>query len=75
MRSIINSKIIDFEKMANTSMSLIVMLFYAVAVMACCMLIDYVWKRVFGKMNKKITTFVCEKTYRMWNKIIVFLMS
>lgn len=40
-----------------------------------CMLIDYIWKRVFGKMNKKITTFVCEKTYRMWNKIVVFLMS
>lgn len=75
MRSIINSKIIDFEKMANTSMSLVVMLFYAVTVMACCMLIDYVWKHVFGKINKKVTTFVCEKTHRMWNKIIVFLMS
>lgn len=75
MRKIFNSQIINFEKMADTCISLVIMFFYAVAVMACCMLIDYVWKRVFGKMNKKITTFVCEKTYRMWNKIIVFLMS
>lgn len=75
MRSIINSKIIDFEKMANTSISLVVMLFYAVTVMACCMLTDYVWKHVFGKINKKIITFVCDKIHRMWNKIIVFLMS
>lgn len=75
MRSIINSKIIDFENMANTSMSLVVMLFYAVAVMACCMLIDYVWKRVFGKINNKLTMAVCEKTYRIWNNVIVFLMS
>lgn len=75
MRSIINSKIIDFENMANTSMSLVVMLFYAVAVMACCMLIDYVWKRVFGKINNKVTMVVCEKTYRIWSNVIVFLMS
>lgn len=75
MRKIVNSGIINFENMANTSMSLVVMLFYAVAVMASCMLIDYVWKCVFGKINKKIIIAVCEKTYRIWNKIIVFLMS
>lgn len=75
MRKIVNRQIIDFEKMADTCMSLIIMIFYAVAVMVCCMLIDYVWKRVFGKINKKIATVVCEKTYRIWNKVIAFLMS
>lgn len=75
MRSIINRQIIDFMKMTDICMSLIVMIFYGVVVMVCCMLIDYVWKAVFGKLNKKMAVIVCEKIYDIWSKVVVVLMS
>lgn len=75
MRKIVNSAIINFEKLANTGISLVIMFLYALVVMAVCMLVDYVWKRLFGNINKNITKIVCEKANQVWNRIIAFLMS
>lgn len=75
MREIINKRIIDFQQMTDTCMSLVVMLLYGIAVMAVCMLIDYIWKLAFGKLNNKIVVFFCKKARIIWNKAIALLMN
>lgn len=72
MRKFVNSQIINFKEMADTPLSLVVMFFYGIAVMACCMLIDFIWKKLFGKIVDKITKFICEIAYKIWNKIMGF---
>lgn len=72
MKKIVNSQIINFKEMTDTPLSLVVMFFYGIAVMACCMLIDFIWKKLFGKIVYKITKFICEIAYKIWNKIMGF---
>ena len=70
MRKIVNAKIINFANMSDTMLSIPVMLAYAVGVMTVCMIIDFIWKKIFGKINGKLTSFVCEILYKIWNRIM-----
>lgn len=62
----------DFEKEPDSCATLFVVVLNVVVVTACCMLIQYAWKRILGELNLRIAASASNGLTRLCNETVDF---
>lgn len=75
MRSVINKQLFDPCKYQNSVWIVLFIILYAALVMICCMLIDFVFKKLFGKIKVKFIDFIDKKAHLLLNFVCKIILQ